>query len=272
MHSKQLMSLDRPLGATGLSVLRKVLKKGYEARVHWHNYFEIEIILSGKGTHILNGQKYEVSRGSMYIMSFYDYHSLEASEDIELINLNFTPELLDEKLAQCLEHSGKTIICNIDEEELCYITERVTVLEKENNLAKSPEDFVLRSVLAELASRALRQSNGQNNKTMPEFVQQATAYIHTNFRNEISLSLLADMLNVSSGYLGKLIKNNLGKSFNEYLGDVRLKSACNLLESSMLSVGAIALDSGHASVQYFLHVFKKHFGITPTQYRLSQNK
>ncbi len=267
-----LMNLDRPLGVTGLSIVRKVLKKGYEARVHWHNYFEIEIIVSGKGTHILNGQKYEVSRGSMYIMSFYDYHSLEASEDIEIINMGFSPDLLDGKLAERLQHSGKTVMCSFDEEKIKYIDDRVRVLEKENAISNSPEDLVLRSILAEIASHALRFSNDKDEGAIPEFVQQATAYIHENFRQDISLCILADALSVSSGYLGKLIKSSLGKSFNEYLGDVRLKYACNLLESSKLSVGEIALNSGHNSVQYFLHVFKRHFGLTPSQYRQSQSK
>ncbi len=276
MNSKPLMNLDRPLGITGVSIVRKVLKKGYEARVHWHNYFEIEIIVSGKGIHILNGHKYEVKRGSMYILSLYDYHSLKASEDIQIINICFAPELLDGKIADRLQHSGKTVMCSLDEEKTEYIDERVIILEKENCLtnshANTSDDLVLRTILSEICAHALRMSKTRDKGSPPAFVQQATVYIHENFRQEIALNLLADKLNVSSGYLGKLIKNSLGKSFNEYLGDVRLKYACDLLESSRLSVSEIALDSGHSSVQYFLYVFKKHFGITPGQYRQAQNR
>jgi len=266
MNNSLLMTRPHPLGDTKLDIRRKTMLVG-ETRLHWHDYYEMEIIVSGKALHCLNGQEYELSRGNMYILSYFDYHSVKALENTEIININFSPELLDGRISEYMKKSGKAVMCRLDEEQTEYMDGRISVLEKINKSAQSPDDLVLRAVLAEITAIVLKNSDEPEREAMPDFVQKAIGYIHENFRRDISLNILADKLSVSPGYLGKLLKGNLGKTFNEYLGDVRLKYACNLLESNNLSVGEIAINSGHNSVQYFLHVFKKRFGITPSQYR-----
>lgn len=266
MNNSLLMTRHHPLGKTKLDIRRKTMLVG-ETRIHWHDYYEMEIIVSGKAVHCLNGQEYELSRGNMYILSFFDYHSVKATENTEIININFAPELLDGRISEYMKKSGKAVMCRLDEEQTKYIDSRVKVLEQTNRSAQNSDDLVLRAVLAEITAILLKNSDEPEREAMPDFVQKAIGYIHENFRKDISLAILADKLSVSPGYLGKLLKGSLGKTFNEYLGDVRLKYACNLLESSDLSVGEIATSSGHNSVQYFLHVFKKRFGFTPSQYR-----
>ncbi len=267
MDKKLLMNLEAPLGKTNLEIIRRKLYAGRTIPVHWHDYCELEIILSGKAIHVMNGTEYELSRGSMYMLSFYDYHAFTALEETEMINLNFSRDLLDARISDYLENSGKAIVCSLSEEELEYIDGRVTALENENSPEIYMGDVVISSLLSEILARAIRKTNEAGKAALPPLVQQATAYIHTNFRRDISLDILAEALCVSSGYLGKLLKKSLNKSFNDYLGSVRLKYACNLLESSEMSVGDIAFAAGYNSVPYFLYVFKKKFGITPGEYK-----
>jgi len=53
----------------------------------------------------------------------------------------------------------------------------------------------------------------------------------------------------------------------EYLTELRLKRACLLLQEGKNSITDVALDSGYMTVQYFSEVFKKRYGITPSEFR-----
>ena len=100
-----------------------------------------------------------------------------------------------------------------------------------------------------------------------KLVQKAMAYIHSNFRFDISLEQMAKDLSVSVNYMGAVFKKWVGVSFNEYLNTVRLKNACNMLETTDLSVKEIAFASGYKSVEYFLYRFKNNLKTTPTAYK-----
>ena len=56
----------------------------YSIHMHWHDYFEFEILLSGNATHICNGQKHRATRGGAWILSQLDFHALVAEEPFDI--------------------------------------------------------------------------------------------------------------------------------------------------------------------------------------------
>ena len=70
--------------------------------LHWHNYFEIEIILSGRGRHLLNGTEYGLERGDCYLLTPVDFHEVQVLEPVELINISFDETCLSEHVLQML--------------------------------------------------------------------------------------------------------------------------------------------------------------------------
>jgi AraC-like DNA-binding protein len=227
----------------------------------------MEIMLSGKAVHTLNNTSYTIERGDVFLLSFYDYHAISALEDVDHITLSFLPNAPDKRISDFLESSGKPVCFRLDEENLEFFLEKIKHLEKELSDGKQMSKVMSSSLLSELLIFSFRCANSNPDVTKPLLVQKATAYIHANFKEDITLDKLAQHLGVSTGYLGKSLKNSLGKSFNDYLSDVRLKRACNLLESSGMSVSDISAASGFSSATYFLYVFKKRFGVTPGEYK-----
>ena len=71
------------------------------------------------------------------------------------------------------------------------------------------------------------------------------------------------MLHISYGYFAKLFKAVVGKTFKEYLCDVRMSHAHNMLVSSNNSVTEIASTCGYDNLSYFVAEYKKTFGKTP---------
>ncbi|MNI21475.1 HTH-type transcriptional regulator YesS [compost metagenome] len=86
-------------------------------------------------------------------------------------------------------------------------------------------------------------------------------------RDDLSIDSIADILNMSSVYLGRLIKKYTSKTINDYIIEVRIEKSTELLASSNKTITEISKDTGFASMSYFGRVFKKIQGITPNEYR-----
>ena len=98
-------------------------------------------------------------------------------------------------------------------------------------------------------------------------VQQAVTYIEAEPAADLHLQHLARTLNVSAGYLSTLFHKETGKTVTAYVTDVRMDTAANLLRHTQLQVQTVAQHCGIGDVNYFSKVFKRHFGLTPRQFR-----
>ena len=78
---------------------------------------------------------------------------------------------------------------------------------------------------------------------------------------------LAANSNISLTYYHKLFKKKTGLSPNQYILMKKLNYACNLLTAPDLSINSISEMSGFSSVYYFSKIFKKHFLVSPHDYR-----
>ena len=84
---------------------------------------------------------------------------------------------------------------------------------------------------------------------------------------DVSLDSISDILNINSSYFSMLFKKSFGANFVDYLTDLRISAAKELLADPFLAAAEIANMVGYESPNYFTRVFKKTTGMTPTEYR-----
>jgi two-component system response regulator YesN len=92
-------------------------------------------------------------------------------------------------------------------------------------------------------------------------------YISLNLSEEISLNSIAEAVNFSPSYISRKFKEEVGKSLSTYITEQRMILAKSLLEKTGLSIKEISLYIGIPDWNYFTKLFKKAFGITPTEYK-----
>jgi two-component system response regulator YesN len=101
-----------------------------------------------------------------------------------------------------------------------------------------------------------------------ELIRKIYAIIDVEYRKEdLCLDHIADILNMSPVYLGRLIKKHTSKSVTDYINEVRIEKSAEMLEGSEMLISEISSVTGFASTSYFGRVFKKIHGITPNEYR-----
>ena len=98
-------------------------------------------------------------------------------------------------------------------------------------------------------------------------IYEIKAYVDEHFREEVTLSSLANQYYISSNYLSNQFKLITQKTFSSYLLDKRLEYAAFLLKNTNLKVGDISTFSGFNEYSYFKRVFKRRYQYTPTEYR-----
>ena len=97
--------------------------------------------------------------------------------------------------------------------------------------------------------------------------QQAQSYIHRHFADDISLDDISYAVNVSPYYFSKLFKAETGMNFIDYLTQLRMDKAKDLLAHTNKSMKEICREVGYSDPNYFSRSFKKNVGLTPTEYK-----
>lgn len=98
-------------------------------------------------------------------------------------------------------------------------------------------------------------------------VRKVKDYIDRNCCKPINLSSISGYVNYNESYVSRLFKQVTGSGIAEYVNRVRLEKACELLKNTQESIQAIALETGFDTPQYFSNVFRKHRGMSPSEYR-----
>lgn len=251
----------------GFELFKRLIPQGTVYPLHWHNFFEFEIIVSGEGTHTYNSTIYNVKKGSACMMGYYDFHALNAATDVVLYCIHFDETIIDNNLSRFLATSFNKFHCDFTDEDTQKIENILKRLDSETTKNEPFSEIMIKNLVSEIVIEMIRKSTDNEPQSAPLAVWQTMAYVNANFREHITLESIAEELSFSPNYLGHIFKQQTGSGFNEYLNNMRLKYACNLLTVSDLPVKEIAFESGYSSIEYFMHIFKKKIMMTPGEYR-----
>lgn len=129
----------------------------------------------------------------------------------------------------------------------------------------NPAELVeaLEQIESELAPEASASVKSSNNL----LIMKAEEYIQLHYRSKINQSEVAAELYITPNYLSDLFKKHTGMKFSDYVTEVRLEKAKELLLDVHNKVGDIAELVGFSDSRYFSSVFRKKYGMTPSEFR-----
>lgn len=118
---------------------------------------------------------------------------------------------------------------------------------------------VIEKIAAELKDK-------RENKNV-EIIEELVAYIRAHYHEPIGLQMLAELAFMNGNYLSKVFKEVTGKTFIDFLTEIRFEEACGLLLRTDKPIHEIAELTGFGQKQNLIRTFKKMTGLTPTEYR-----
>jgi len=233
--------------------------------LHFHEFYEIELPISGEGYELINSNKYEIKTNQLFIFHQTDYHEIYATKPITMYNIAFSPQSLEERIMTIfLEHNGEIVI-TLSEEKLAYITDIIKLIEKTFYSSSVNKDIILSNLLNAFLLSSMEENNKINFSN--SITLDILKYIHNNFSKNPSLQDLSDFCGYQKNYLCDYFKKNIGETYNDYLTKVKIEHSKKLLKTTNKFIKEIAIESGFNSVNNYIRNFKAVTKQTPFQYR-----
>lgn len=108
--------------------------------------------------------------------------------------------------------------------------------------------------------------------TTKSFVSKAVDYVRENYSNQdLTVESMCSYLGISSAYFSTVFKRETGKTFINYLTDIRMDRAVRMLLEENEKTYVIAEAVGYSDPNYFSYAFKKKFGVSPSRYKTQRN-
>ncbi|MBQ2613925.1 MAG: helix-turn-helix domain-containing protein [Clostridia bacterium] len=229
---------------------------------HWHDFFEIEFILSGSGEYAIDGLSYPIKPGMIFFMTPINFHQLK-NADAEIVNIMFSHHLSTPDVLFPLSEHGIEHAISFSSTEADFITSLLNEL----CIAVKEEDITYATTLLHSLLCKLGKSTKKEHTARPAYIQTAMLYLQNHFRSRVTLTAVAEMLNLSPAYLSHIFRKETGIGFKKYLNSLRFEYAKKLLLYSHLSVSEICFESGFEDYANFLRGFKQHYNLPPGQFR-----
>lgn len=248
--------------------IRKKILKDYD--IHWHDYFEIEMVVEGSADHILNGKTYSLSKGDIYLLTPVDFHEIHpTSPKTTVMNIMFTEELVSDEILFFFFNSTENIIGHLDEKEYNFlytiIDRAITEYSEKELFSQNMVRNIIECIFITLGRKfgLISKAPASNISAMHKVLM----YIHHHFREDPTLEETAEIAGFNPGYFSSVFHQFTKKTYKKYLTDLKMNYAKKLLLSGNLSISEICYNSGYNTLSHFLREFKKYYGITPTNMR-----
>ncbi len=234
--------------------------KGETLFVNHRFAYAVSFCLSGRLTYTHNGKKFVSDPDHAILLPKGQNYMLHCNESGEFPVINFyatdsfcPTEFYTVKLGNLTPYIND------------YNTlQHLDLLKKSTCRIKSLAVFY--SILSRLASETKPY---EHNRTLALAVE----HIENNISDpQLDIAVLADITHISEVFLRRLFKNELGISPKQYIIQLRLSKAKQLLISSGLPISQVAEDCGYSSIYHFSRAFKASTGYTPSEYRSQQSQ
>lgn len=224
--------------------------------------YEIEFYTTSTNISVINGKEYPQKKGNVLVAvpgdirysinSFECYYAHFNCDDSEISDrIKAMPKVFEPRDGDLVAEVFKRLIQPSGEDKISK---------------KLCTQGRLMELLGVLSSEGEGKYSG---KYMGYFedIERACTYMEGCFEQQLTLADIADTVNLSAGFFHKVFKTIKGCSPSNYLTDVRMRNAKDLLKRSNLPLAEIAVRCGFNSQAYFNYVFLKNTSVTPKSYR-----
>ena len=268
--------LNTDVSVTGLiSISCPKLPAHFIQHDHRHVFRELVYVDNGAMMVTAEGRSHLLKAGELMILPPNMLHTLQA-HDQKPASIILIAFCCDSPMMQTLEEKA----LRLDQREKQCLSQ--ILWETETGYAR-PDDTTLHADLQpledapfgcgqmiknmlELLLILLCRGNTSQNHHHTQAVQQVQEYLHAHYREHITLEMLADQQGISITQLKRIFKEQTGTTIITYLTNFRIGQAKQMIQKGDLNFTEIAVAVGYDNIYYFSTLFKKHTGMTLTEY------
>ena len=266
--------VDQEIGCS----YRYVYSETERFRPHWHEYFEVFLMLEGCAVHKVNGASFSLPKGSLVFIRPNDCHDYIVDKDtaVSFVNITYSSDTVEDILTYLGEgFPGKTLL------EVPYPPElRLSDYEFErfnrkmhNIRALDPSDSkhrktMLRMLLFDIFTRYF-SGIAEEQEHVPLWLEEMCTAVKKNGGFTQGMDYFLGLTDRSREHVSRSMKKYMGMTASEYINSLRLNYIANMLRDSNHDITEIIFKSGFNNISWASEQFKKKYGVTMSQYRKS---
>ncbi|MEN4761340.1 helix-turn-helix transcriptional regulator [Chryseobacterium sp. C39-AII1] len=249
-------------------------------KAHRHDFYATILFTKGSGVHEIDFQKYTVEAGSLFFMSPGQIHSWELSNDIEgylffCLQDFYELHYVNQKLRNFPFFGSVNFPRKLQLNEL-ELNENLTLfqeLEKEYHAQDIMKNGLMLSLMSNIFIKSTRQFSRDfdhlaSSASLSYFkhYQEFETLVELYFTKEKSITFYASLMNISSKHLNRIMQTVVQKTATDVITERVVLEAKRMLMYLDESLVEIAFRLGYEEYSYFVRVFRKTSGMTPTQF------
>ena len=177
-------------------------------------------------------------------------------------DVNVSVAIIRALARKAAEQGGASVV------EVNEITQRaVQRMQAETSIQRKMQ--IARGMYVELAEAVDRSRSQMGAYTGP--IRKAVNTLRHNYSQNLSLNQLAEQVNMSPSHLSRTFSKEVGMSISRYVAALRCEEAASMLKNGDASIQEISAYVGYLDNNYFVKVFKKQYGMTPSEYRAGKD-
>lgn len=258
---------------------------GDDGRLHTHDFYELVIILDGTAIQCINYEKFVVSAGDVFIIKENDAHGFEKAKNLQLFNIGYQSEILleDEEFLKNIpgylplfhiqplyNRQGRfESRLHLNVNELVDIESSLDLVKDEFETRADGCEVVIKAYFMQIVVFLARKYSRYQISKIRSFspMVKTIHYIEENYMNKITLEQLAANAGLQVNTFLYEFKNAFSTSPIQYIIELRIRKASQMLIEDKKSVIRIANEVGFSDSNYFARLFKEKMGSTPTEFR-----
>lgn len=273
-------------------VYKQIIIGGHHQAEHTHDYMQIWYVMNGRAQHCIHSSTYNLVRGNIFVIPPFINHKVMTMQDeeVEIIGCEFLPSFINSNIFEGKQNNALFDFAYLEP----FLVENEQVLPRFQLLGKSQmsvekllkemlleyknEDSYyeihikadLLKLLAIIAREYDKNKDSTQNEVFDKYrhsIELAIQYINDNYTNKLYIEEVCKIATMSNTYFSYLFKQITGKTFTEYVNNLRIRKATEMLIETQLSVSDICFNIGFNDTTYFNRVFKKETGLSPTEYK-----
>jgi xylan 1,4-beta-xylosidase len=243
---------------------------------HLHKEIELIFVLKGSVTYEVKSKRYKLTERDLFLVNSFDMHSVISEKgDNIILALQLDPLYFNQYCPGFSDFYYETASALSNHSSPLHGKISSNLANIVLSMAKLNTGYKLEAVnsVTEIAltlikhCRTEHRQQGDNEAYKQKRISELLKYIEENYASEISLDTLSKEMLISPKYISKFFKDNLGIGFVDYMNKLRITKSLNDLAGTRKSIMDIAVEHGFNDHRAYNRVFKKIFGVTPTEYR-----
>ena len=245
----------------------RIVENGYYfpwPQAHWHEHLELHFIADGTATFRCGNENINLKKNDCLIINGNTLHQWLSSEPCDSFCIILQASLLKDNFVVFESH--------INDERVAELMKLIYSEYKSNGAArefsvKGYTYLLLAHLISNYSCDSMSELRYKQHSSRLDTLNNSLKYIEKHYREPITTKFLADMSHISEGHFCHIFKETFGKTAKEYINEVRINKACDLIKTTDMTIFEIAFYCGFTDANYFSRIFKKYKSTTPTSIR-----